>query len=715
MASSHTHIAARAGRWSARHKRTAIVGWLLFVVLAAGIGGSVGFKDRTGNDGVGESGRADEIVAKHFPSDGDHETVLVQHKTLTAKAPKFRDTVDDVIKRLRAESSVAEVRRGSVSRDGHAATVDVELEDDVVSPSLADTAAVGRAHPGFSVGQMGEASLDKAQGDKMDDDFQRAEKLSLPLTLIILVIAFGSIVAALVPLLLALSAVGASIGLVSLVTHLTPMDETVNSVVLLVGLAVGVDYSLFYLRREREERAAGRGGLAAIEAAAATSGHAVLISGLTVVIAMAGMYLADQPVFTSLATGSIIVVTVAMLASVTVLPALLAALGDKVEKGRVPLLGRRAAAGRESRIWGAILRPVLRRPKVALAAAVAVLVALTIPAFGMHTALPGLDSMARGTSVEGTYDALQKAFPGDAAPSTVVVRADDVTTPQVAAGIARLQKGALESKQMFGPFRVEVSPDRKVATVRIPMAGNGTDPASEKALATLRDEVIPASGLEDAQVTGLTAGTTDFDDAMHSRAPIVAAFVLGLAFLLLLVTFRSLVIPLKAIALNLLSVGAAYGLLTLVFQHGMDEPITAWLPMFLFVILFGLSMDYHVFILSRIREGVVSRGMRTEDAVAEGIRSTAGVVTSAAVVMVAAFGVFATLSSVEFQEMGVGLAAAVLIDATIVRAVLLPAAMKLLGEWNWWLPGRGRPRPAEPDTAHGAVAPREPAWEHSHV
>ena len=622
----------------------------------------------------------------------------MQSTTHGVRDAAFRDTVADTVRRLKAERYVDGVEVGPASRDGHSRLITVTLRadddngDERVAGSLTAIAAAERAHPGFQIGQFGEASLERAMGDTMEQDFQRAEQLSLPITLVILVVAFGSLVAAGLPLLLALSAVMASLGLVSIATHLTAMDDTVNSVVLLIGLAVGVDYSLFYLRREREERAAGRGERAAIEAAAATSGRAVLISGITVVIAMAGMYLAGNSVFTSLATGSILVVVVALIASVSVLPAFLSMLGDRVEKGRIPIVGRRRAKAGDSRLWGAVLGPVLRRPAIALLASAGVLVALTIPALGMRTALPGLDTLPRDTAVMKTYDRLQAAFPGDVNPATVVVEADDVTAPAVRRAIADLRRQAVATGVMHEPVTVEVAPDDRLAAVRIPMDGDGTDPRSEAALAKLRGDVVPATvgaadGVRVAGVTGMTAGTTDFDDLMRERAPLVFAFVLGLAFLLLLVTFRSLVVPVKAILLNLLSVGAAYGLLTIVFQEGMGEPITAWLPMFLFVILFGLSMDYHVFILSRIRE-LVDGGMSTREAVSHGIRSTAGVVSSAAAVMVAVFGVFATLSSIEFQEMGVGLAAAVLIDATIVRAVLLPAAMTLLGERNWWLPRR---------------------------
>jgi RND superfamily putative drug exporter len=327
-----------------------------------------------------------------------------------------------------------------------------------------------------------------------------------------------------------------------------------------------------------------------------------------------------------------------------------------------------------------------------------VLVALAIPALKLHTVNPGVAGIPHNLPIMQTYDRIQAAFPGGPMPATVVVQADDVTVPAVRDGIAALTRQALATGEMSGPVQTRVSPNRHVAVVDIPLHGDGTDAASETALAALRGDVIPATlGRVDgvrADVTGMTAGSKDFNDAMKGRLPFVFAFVLGLAFVLLLVTFRSIVVPLKAIVLNLLSVGASYGILTWVFQDGhLEGPlafnslggVTSWLPLFLFVILFGLSMDYHVFIISRIREAV-DRGMRTSDAVGHGIKSTAGVVTSAAIVMVAVFSIFATLSALEFKQMGVGLAVAVLIDATIVRAVLLPAAMKLLGERNWYLP-----------------------------
>jgi uncharacterized membrane protein YdfJ with MMPL/SSD domain len=427
----------------------------------------------------------------------------------------------------------------------------------------------------------------------------------------------------------------------------------------------------------------------------------VLISGITVMIAMAGMFFAGNKVFTSFAMGTILVVATAVLGSLTVLPALLSKLGDKVEKGRVPFVARRRHRNHgESRVWGAILDRVLARPAVSAVASAGILIVLALPALGMHTANSGVQGLPRSLPIMKTYDRIQAAFPGGPIPLVVVVQADDVTAPSVQQGIAQLRKKAIATGEMSEPVDTLVSPNKTVEIVSIPMVGNGTDERSNTALATLRNQVVPHTiaavpGVE-ANVTGLTAGSKDFNDTMKSHLPIVFGFVLGLAFLLLLVTFRSIVIPIKAIVLNLLSVGASYGLLTWIFQDGRFEKllgyqsnggIASWLPIFLFVILFGLSMDYHVFILTRVREAF-DRGMKTEDAVAHGIKTTAGTVTSAAIVMVVVFGMFATESGVEMKELGIGLAAAILIDATIVRAVLLPAVMKLLGKWNWYLPSK---------------------------
>jgi RND superfamily putative drug exporter len=424
----------------------------------------------------------------------------------------------------------------------------------------------------------------------------------------------------------------------------------------------------------------------------------VLVSGFTVMIAMAGMFFAGDRTFTGLGIGAILVVAMAMIGSVTVVPALLAWLGDRVDKWKVPFIGRRS--GGESRAWGWVLDKVLKRPLASALISGGLLVALAIPAFGIHTANSGIDSLPRSIPVMKVYDRMQAAFPGNEIPANVVVHAKDVRSPEIQAAVKDLKQRALASGHMGEPISASVSPDHQVANISIPIHGNGSNAASERAIDDLRNTIVPATVGKvhgtDAYVSGYTAGSRDWNNLMKSRAPIVFAFVLTLAFLLLLVTFRSIVIPIKAIVLNLLSVGAAYGVLVEVFQKGHGASllgfksqgfVTAWLPMFLFVVLFGLSMDYHVFILSRVREAY-DRGMKTEDAVSYGIKSTAGVVTSAAAVMVAVFAIFATLSAIDFKMMGVGLATAILIDATIVRAVLLPATMKLLGDWNWYLPSK---------------------------
>jgi putative drug exporter of the RND superfamily len=711
----HTNtFAARMGRWSAQHRKKAIWGWIAFVVIAFVVGNAVGTKQPKHDDYVGQSGQAEKLFTDHFP-EKDSEQILVQApKGGKATDASVRKAVAETVAGVTGKPGVANVKspfqKGNadqISRDGRSVLVEFELKGDeertdaLVDPTITAVNKVKAANPEVFVGQFGGASVNKALEEQQAEDSSKAMTLSLPATLLILLVTFGALVAAGIPLLLGLTAVLGTLGLVAGVSHIVPMESTVTEVVLLVGLAVGVDYSLFYLRREREERANGASHLEAIHTAAASSGRAVLIAGSTVMVAMAGMFFAGLSIFTALGIGAIMVVAVAMLGSVTVLPAVLASLGNRVEKGRVPLLHRVRGDANESRAWGWILGKVLKRPAISAVLATGLLVAMTLPAFGMHTVLSGTDDLPRKLEVMQVYDRMQAAFPGGQIPAVVSIEAKDVTTPAIAKATKELGDKAFATGKMNGPLSVEVSPDRHVASIAIPMQGNGTDAISEQAVAALRGGIVQstvgtAPGVQHAYVTGEAALTKDFNDLMKSNAPIVFAFVLSLAFLLLLVTFRSIVIPIKAIVLNLLSVGAAYGALVWIFQDGRFENllgyqsnggIASWLPMFLFVILFGLSMDYHVFILSRIREAF-DRGMKTEDAVAHGIKATAGTVTSAAIVMVVVFAMFATESGIEIKELGVGLALAILIDATVVRAVLLPATMKLLGKWNWYLPKR---------------------------
>jgi uncharacterized membrane protein YdfJ with MMPL/SSD domain len=707
-----TTFAARAARWSAAHRRIAVLSWVAFVVVAFALGGAVGTVSLEQSDlGNGESLAANRVLAAEFPSERAAEQVLFQSRSGPLSGAQYRSAVKELVVRLSRTPAVARIQsplqrgnEGLRSKDGTAAlltfqiTGDPATAKDRVGPALAATAAVQRAHAEFFVGEFGDGSANLAIGERIGKDFQRAEITSLPVTLLILVFAFGALVAAGIPLLLGITAVAGALGLTALVSHVMPVDPSINSVILLIGLAVGIDYSLFYLRRTREERALGRTSAEALQVAAATSGRAVLFSGFVVMTAMAGMFLMGSKTFASFGVGTVLVVAIALLGSLTVLPAVLSKLGDRVERGRIPLLARVGTRNGESRVWGAVIGAVMRHPLILGGAAAAALVALAIPAQTLHTVDSGAQGLPHDLVVMQVYTRIQRAFPGGAGPAVVVVSARDVTRPQVTDAIAALRRTALASGRMHEPITVEASTSRRAARVLIPLDGKGTDAASNRALDTLRGQVIPATlgkvpGVT-ARTTGWTAGSRDFNDAMKAHAPLVFAFVLGLAFVLLLVTFRSIVIPLKAIALNLLSVGAASGVLVLVFQQGHLESllgfhsiggVTAWLPLFLFVILFGLSMDYHVLIISRIRE-FHEAGMSTDDAVAHGIRATAGVVTSAALVMVGAFAIFATLGMIDFKMMGVGLAVAVLIDATIVRAILLPATMKLLGDWNWYLP-----------------------------
>jgi uncharacterized membrane protein YdfJ with MMPL/SSD domain len=707
------NIAARMGRWSASHWKTAVFGWLAFVIVAIFVGTFVGTKNiKTEDANVGQAHKADQILKNAFPQvDPQTELVLVQSSSKTVQDPAFRAAVKDVESTIAGNPAIKNVRSpldpahaDQVSKDGRSAMVvwDMKGTYEHAKPKIDGiVSAVGKAadrHPGFYIAEAGSVSSGKALDKMFSDQLKLAGERSIPITVIVLLLVFGALVAVGVPLLVALSSVIATVFLVALPSHIVPMDQNVSAVILLVGLAVGVDYSLFYLKREREERALGRSPRAALEAAAATSGRSVLISGFTVMVAMAGMMFSGDKAYLGFGIATMMVVGVAMLGSLTVLPALLSRLGDKVEKGKIPFLHRLRRDSGENRFWKAILTPVLRRPVVAAALAGGVLLVLAAPVLQLHTSQSGLDAMPNSAPTVGTMKKIEKSFSnGDLAPAIIAIEAN-TDSPQARQAISKLKSQALASGQMHGPMVVEVNPSHTVARVSIPLAGKGSDSVSNAALDTLRNTILPATvgkvpGATYA-VTGPTAQSVDENVLLKQKAPIVFGFVLVFAFLLLLVSFRSIVIAVKAIVLNLLSVGAAYGVLVAVFQWGWGESflgfqsnggIASWLPIFMFVILFGLSMDYHVFILSRVREAY-DRGLKTEDAVAHGITTTAGVVSSAALVMVGVFAVFALMPILDMKEMGIGLAAAVLIDATIVRAVLLPATMKLLGDANWYLP-----------------------------
>jgi putative drug exporter of the RND superfamily len=709
--------AERLARWSTRHRWKALVLWVLLVAAAIIGGGAAGTRTLTdGEMGAGESGRADRAVEQAgYPAVLTERVLIQAPKGDRLTGGEARAVAGELRSRLGALPEVDSFGALVPADDGRSAMLPVVLDvgkatgtaaedvaDQRIDAVLNATAAVAKAHPHLTVAQVGETSLDHAINNTVGEDFKRAETLSLPISLGILLLTFGALFAAGVPVLLALSAVGTSIGLAGLVSHVLPVSDTLSSVILLIGMAVGVDYSLFYVRRTREERARGASRREAIDIAAATSGRAVVVSGIAVIVAMAGLMLSGNVVFSSMAVGTMLVVAVAVVGSLTVLPAVLSLLGDKVDRPRIPLVHRLRRHG-AGRFWPAVMRIVLAKPAVSLLVAGAAMLALALPALGMRLGESGADSLPRSIPVMKTYDAMTTAFPQTGFAHTVVVWSDDsqpLDRAAVTAGVKQLVAGAGRSGRFadLGDSHVDFAPDGRTATVDLAMRGDFNTDQSKASLALLRDRLVPAMrdhlpGTQMA-VSGDTAGSIDFTQTLRSHLPLVFGFVLVVTFVVLVMAFRSVVIAATAVGLNLLSVGAAYGLLVLIFQHGVGADlfgvessgfIIDWLPLFLFVILFGLSMDYHVFVVSRIREAH-AKGEPTRAAIARGVTSSAGVVTSAAAVMIGVFSIFATLSLLEFKQMGVGLAAAVLIDATLVRAVLLPAAMAVLGRRNWWLP-----------------------------
>jgi uncharacterized membrane protein YdfJ with MMPL/SSD domain len=714
-------IAARLGGWSARHRKTAIIGWLVFVIAASAAGAMAGqLTMKPYETGAGDSARADRILAGAGIQQPAGEMVIVH----SAAPYGWRAAAGAVVAGVRATGRVGHVQPPLASKDGRDGLVrfdmtgDAESAADRVQPVLDAVARVRAAHPEVTVGQFGDASSGKWLNDVLGSDFAQAEWTAVPLALGILLVAFGALLAALLPVGLALTAFVAANGLLAVASHELHVFDTTSSVMLLMGLAVGVDYCLFYIRRERDERAAGRDKDAALRVAAATSGRSVLVSGLTVMVAMAGMFLSGLLLFKGFALATMLVVLIAMLGSVTVLPALLSLAGDRVEFGRIPFLRRRTDRRRTGgRVAGALLRPVLARPAVFAVLAAGVLLALAAPAAGMRTEQLRLDQqMPESAPMVAAYHRIATAFPGGPAPAKVVVEATDIESPRVRQAITGLRDRIARSGEFGSPVTVTLDARRDIAQVDVPLAGDGDDATSRHALATLRGRVVPATvgGVATAYVTGQLAQSADFTAQLRRDIVPVFAFVMIVTFLLMLVAFRSVAIAVTAILLNLLSVAAAYGVMVAVFQHGWGAgllgtapagAVESWLPLFVFVVLFGLSMDYHVFVVSRIREAY-DRGLTTRDAVAYGIRSSAGVVTSAALIMVAVFAVFATLSMQDMKQMGVGLAVAVLLDATLVRVVLLPSAMALLGEANWWLPRplRGLPRVSHGEAGDGGNA-----------
>jgi uncharacterized membrane protein YdfJ with MMPL/SSD domain len=654
------------------------------------------------NGAVGESARGYELMDANNLWPPPREIAYLHSATLTTAAPAFRAAVADVVKRLgtqQVQIATPSQDRQLVSSDAHSALVVASLTGGSADQVRSTILAAAPAHPGVTIEETGDITASDARDRSTKNDLQRAEILSVPVTLFVLLFAFGAVVAASVPVLLALTAVAAAFGLLGPISQAIPIDDSVRTVLVLIGMAVGVDYALFYVMRSREERRRGRSPHEALDRTIRTSGRTVILSGTTVIIAMAAMFLIGTKVFNSLAAATISVVACAVAGSVTVLPGVLRLLGDRIDRGRIPLLPHLRTDQTHSRFWTAVIDRVLKRPVLSCVLSAGLLVALAVPAFGLKIAKPGDNTLSPQNIPELRALAdIRRDFPGASENAKIVATVPPGQAAALRTQGRRLQQLALARGVGQAPVLATANDDGTAAALLLPLAGSGNNNTSRRAILTLRNDLIPqtigAIPGSTTAVTGDVAEDVDFTRQLKHGLPFVLVFVLLLAFVLLLVAFRSIVVPLKAIVLNLLSVGASYGVLVLVFQHHWAEPllgftsngaIISWLPLFLFVVLFGLSMDYHVFILSRVREGVDS-GLTSDDAVRYGITATAGVVTSAALVMFAVFSIFGSLSSLDVKQAGVGLAAAVLIDATIVRAVLLPASMKLLGEWNWYLP-----------------------------
>jgi RND superfamily putative drug exporter len=710
-------VPLRAARWSATHPGRAIGAWFAFVLVAVGLAVAIPTAQTDDADyGVGDSGKAAALVRGVGLDALPSEDVLVrapEGASLDRAAAK--SAADDIATQVRDVPKVQEVSVQE-SPEGTAYLVDVQLArgTDDVDALQTITDAAQKAHPDLRISQAGDVSLDNGIDDRVGEDLSSAEGISLPITLLLMLLAFGALIAAGIPVLIAGSSVAATIGITAPLSRLVHAEPTVSSMIVLIGMAVGVDHSLFYLKREREERARGASTVDAVEIAAQTSGHSILLSGFAVIAAMTGLYVVGGATFNSLATGSILVVAIAVLGSITVLPALLARLGTWVDRPRLPLLWRANRRIGQGGISRRLLAPVVRHPKAALAVGAALVVAISLPTFGMKVHESNLKTLPADIPQVQTFRAMSAAFPSQNEGATVVVKAPASQQGRVATELRRLEAAATATRD-FVPETgqdLRVSGDGTVSVLHLRTAYDDSDFRLDGAIERLRDDLVPAhvKGV-DAYVGGSAAESLDSADHLREYLPLVVGFVLLLSLLTIGASFRSPVIAVLSAVLNLGSVGVAFGLMTLVFQHGwfagaldFTSPgfVIDWLPMFVLVVLIGLSMDYQVFVLSRIREHVRS-GLPARLAVARGIEDTAGVVTSAAAVMVSVFAIFATLSMLEMKVRGVGRSAANRLHATLVRLGPRPAALILLGDRAW---GRGTRRPLGE-----TVVERDPAYQ----
>ncbi|MQA00164.1 MAG: MMPL family transporter [Dehalococcoidia bacterium] len=708
----------RLATWSARHRWTVIGLWLVALVVISGASASVGgvFTTEIEYTNSPESQEAKDLLEDVNGAEPLTETVIVRSEAQTVDDPEFQALVGSLVEELRqhpeafdpasvtsyyelsaagvpqAEGLVSEDRRTTLIPATLVGTLDESTEKvDLVHEII----AAHEADSGFDLLTGGFASINQTFTEVSENDLA-SEFMVMPFAFIILIVVFGAVVAAFVPMMIAFLAIGISIGVVTLLSQIWPLSFFVTNVILTIGLAVGIDYALFIVERFREQRRQGDDVVQAIGHTGDTASRAVLFSGITVVIALTGMLIVPASIFRSIGLGAATVVILSVLISLTALPALLSALGDHVNRLSVPFLSRNGHVEGDRGFWAGAARTVMARPAISALLAGGLLVALSVPYFSMELGANGAASIPESYEVRRAFDILNDEFSaGRLAPTSIVVQADDTGSTEIAEAFDRL--GGLLAAD--GEIQVisQVETAERFAILNVSLPGDGADDPAIDALERLREDYIPQA-FEGTGATVLVGGNTalnaDLFTMVDEYTPIVFAFVLGLSFVLLLLVFRSIVVPAKALVMNLLSVGAAYGVVVAVLQQGFladqlgfqtVEKIEAWLPLFLFTILFGLSMDYHVFLLSRIRERY-DETHRNSESVAFGLRSTANIITGAAAIMVVVFSGFALGELVMFQQIGLGLAVAVFLDATVVRTVLVPSTMRLLGDWNWYLP-----------------------------
>ena len=701
----------RLARSCATHSRRVLAIWGAVFVVSIGLVGALLGSALTTDARVTTDMEAMvgfELVEDRLPGEEVRgETVVVRSSEHRVGDEAYDAFLTDLTRKItatgvtEATSSVLDTPLAPVSADRAATLLTVRMPDRETAPddipAVIDVVEAADADAAFEVDIVGSATMGRDWLELSDKDLKEGELyFGLPAALIVLLLVFGTVVAGAIPWLLAFVTIPISLAITSLIGQVTPLSFFVVNMVTAMGLALGIDYALFIVSRYREERRGGADKVTAIANAGGTAGTAVVFSGMSFTVALVGLLLVPDTILRSLAAGAILVGLVAIAAAVTLLPAVLATLGDRVDRLRIPLVHSAATAGAEGRFWHTIVHAIMRRPVVSLGLSAGVLILAAVPVLGLQIGQSGVSTLPDGLTSKSGFLALERSFPGatESDPARVVVEGD-VESAAARSAIRDLQQ-AVEADGGFGPPRVDVRPEQSLALIDVALPGDPAEEPAKDALERLRplvDDAFAGAGVS-TYITGGTAFTVDYSDLIADWLPIVLLFVLGLTFVLLTVVFRSIVLPLKAVLLNLLSVGASYGLLVLVFQHGVGaellgltevSTVEAWVPVFLFSVLFALSMDYHVFLLSRIREHY-SREGDTVAAVAHGIGSTGRIITGAALIIVVVYAGFAMGDLVMFQQMGFGVGVALLLDATVVRSVVVPSSMALLGRWNWYLP-----------------------------